>query len=494
MREPMKRRLLSSSIVILGLRLVVSTAWADVRLPALVGNCMVLQRDAKIRLWGWADPGETIRIDFQSETNRARADREGKWSASVGPYVAGGPYDMVVAGKNVLVLHDILIGDVWLASGQSNMGYPLKGGSDRINNAEEEIRKADYPRIRLFVVRNEAATRPRADVSSDGWHAVTPQSVSGFSAVAYFFGRELHNRYHVPIGLIQSTWGGTVAETWMSADALQRFPEFRDSIGALDSAMPPSQNSPTILFNAMISPLAPFRIRGTIWYQGESNAGNTGSPDNRPVQYRILFPTLIEDWRRLWGYDFPFLFVQLPGYGANQPEPADYPWAQLREAQAGALILPNTAMATTIDLGDEENLHPRNKQDFAQRLALAAEALVYGERVVASGPMYQAMQIEAGRIRIHYSGCGSGLLIKDKYGYVRGFAIAGADGLFRWAQARQDGEDVLVFSEAVPQPVAVRYDWSNTPDGNVFNKEGLPAAPFRTDGPPPQTPMEHKSE
>src|SRR2546427_8357758 len=235
MRDSMKRLLLSSSIVILGLRLVVSTAWADVRLPALVGNCMVLQRDAKIRLWGWADPGETIRIDFQSETIRARSDREGKWSASIGPYVAGGPYDMVVAGKNVLVLHDILIGDVWLASGQSNMGYPLKGGSDRINNAEEEIRKADFPRIRLFVVRNEAATRPRADVSSDGWHAVTPQSVSGFSAVAYFFGRELHNRYHVPIGLIQSTWGGTVAETWMSAAALQRFPEFRDSIGALDS-------------------------------------------------------------------------------------------------------------------------------------------------------------------------------------------------------------------------------------------------------------------
>jgi sialate O-acetylesterase len=228
----------------------------------------------------------------------------------------------------------------------------------------------------------------------------------------------------------------------------------------------------------MISPLVRCRIRGTIWYQGEANA-----LDNRATQYRTLFPTLIRDWRQHWGYDFPFLFVQLAAYGPNKPEPADYAWAELREAQSMALVLPNTGMATTIDIGDERDIHPKNKQDVAHRLALAATAIVYGEEISYHGPMYRSMRVEGNHIRIGYTGTGSGLLVKDKYGFVRGFEIAGEDGRFVWARATQDGQEMIVFSDQVPHPVAVRYAWSNTPDGNLFNKEGLPAVPFRTDSP-----------
>jgi sialate O-acetylesterase len=235
-------------------------------------------------------------------------------------------------------------------------------------------------------------------------------------------------------------------------------------------------NRPTVLFNGMIDPLIHFRIKGVIWYQGEANA-----MDDRSTQYRRLFPALIEDWRSHWGYAVPFLFVQLAGYGHNKAEPAEYPWADLREAQSMTLSLPATGMATAIDIGDENDIHPKDKQDVAHRLVLAAVKAVYGDNIVYSGPTYQSMQIEGNRIRIKFSNIGSGLLIKDKYGYGRGFEIAAGDGKFRWAQAQKEGNDIVVCNDAVPQPVAVRYDWSNTPDGNVYNKEGLPALPFRTD-------------
>ena len=233
-----------------------------------------------------------------------------------------------------------------------------------------------------------------------------------------------------------------------------------------------------MLYNGMINPLLPYRIRGVIWYQGESNA-----IDRRSVQYRTLFPALIEDWRRHWGYQMPFLFVQLAGFGPDGPEPAESVWAELREAQGMALSLPGTGMATAIDIGDENDVHPGNKQDVAHRLVLAAARVAYGEDIVHCGPTYRSMQVEAQRIRITYSCLGSGLLVKDKFGYARGFQIAGADGKFHWAQAQREGEDFVVFSDSVKQPMAVRYDWGNTPDGNVFNKEGLPAVPFRTDAP-----------
>jgi len=649
-------------------------AWSDVRLPDLVGSGMVLQRDAKIAIWGWADPREEVRIDFLGTHVKVRADQAGRWSTSLGPYPAGGPHSMTVTGKNTLTLQDILIGDVWLASGQSNMEWPIKGVRGRIDDAEAEIAGADFPRIRLFRVEQKTAPKPESRTASSGWHAVTPDRVADFSAVAYLFGRELHQRYRVPIGLIQAAWGGTVAEAWMSGSALQRFPDFEDSIRVLASVgdttrseygrhvqrkaewyrrhaledrgriagvdawadpdldvsgwptlslprgrmdcgkdfdgysgvvwfrrsirvpsdqlgkpmtlrlgnlvqedvsyfnghrigasqgfgtprtyvvpagyvvagentvvvrltginepsfsctamvgpadrmsaeigtakialdgtwsyMPgpdlgdfpkadpttlaanPAPNTPTALFNGMISPLLPMRIKGVIWYQGEANA-------ERAVQYRALFPALIEDWRRGWGYSFPFLFVQLAGFGVNKPEPADYPWAELREAQSMTLSLPGTGMATAIDIGDAQDIHPTNKQDVARRLALTAAKVAYGEYVVASGPTYRSMRIDGDRARVTFSDVGSGLSIKDDDGRVRGFEIAGPDGRFRWAQAQLDGRDILVSHPEVPMPKAVRYNWRNTPEGNVYNKEGLPALPFRTDAPVPPATIE----
>jgi sialate O-acetylesterase len=226
----------------------------------------------------------------------------------------------------------------------------------------------------------------------------------------------------------------------------------------------------------MINALTRFRIKGAIWYQGEANA-------ERPAEYRKLFPALIEDWRRQWGYELPFLFVQLAAFGRNKPDPAEYPRAELREAQSMTLALRNTGMATAIDIGEENDIHPKDKQDVAHRLVLAAANVAYGEKILYSGPTYESMRIEGDRIRIKFSNLGTGLLVKDKYGYIRGFEIANADGKFHWAQARQDGDDILVFNAAISQPTAVRYDWMNTPDGNVYNAEGLPAVPFRTDGP-----------
>jgi sialate O-acetylesterase len=645
-----------------------SASWSDVRLPSLIGDGMVLQRDARIRVWGWADPGEPVRINFHGVTVKTRADQGGLWTMSMGPFSPGGPYEMAVQGKNSLRLHNILLGDVWLAGGQSNMEFPVQGAWASVSDSSWEVASADFPQIRLFVVKHESAVRPRQDVSSDGWRAVTPQTVREFSAVAYLFGREIHHRYRVPVGLIQSVWGGSVAEAWMSEGALHGFPEFHEAAKALDDVSGPTQNaysdyvrrkaawyqqhgaedrgrvdgrdvwarpdadvsnwsavtlpldwltcgknlngfsgvvwfrhiisvpaqaagralvlhlgtvgqegityfngekigetqkkffehmdyvvpgeyvrqgentiavrvvgsdqidlrgsclmgpetemradvggtslslaglwsyqpgpdlkdfplvdasvqaafpsrfSPVGLFNAMLNPLFRFRIKGVIWYQGESNS-------DRPTQYRALFPALIREWRQEWGYEFPFLFVQLAGFGPELPESAECQWAELREAQSMALSLPMTGMATAVDVGDANDVHPRDKQDVAHRLVLAAAKVGYGESVVYSGPVYQSMQVEGNRIRIKFSQLGSGLVVKDKYGYARGFDIAAADGRFVRAQARRDGQDIMVANENIHQPVAVRYDWSNTPDGNVFNVEGLPATPFRTDGP-----------
>jgi len=473
-------------LIILLSGLLSRVTWGDVRLPALVGDNMVLQRDAKIHLWGWAAPGEVVRIAFRGAKATAKSDQQGRWEMFVGPFKAGGPYEMTVSGRNRLSIHNILLGDVWVASGQSNMEFPLKhddvhdfGG---VPNAAKEIAGANYPAIRLFKLHHKIAVEPQTDVEADTWFAATPDSVGSFSAVAFLFGREMYQRYQVPIGLIESNWGGTVAEAWMSAGALKQFPEFDQAIASLkqsdsgDATPLQTDPSPMTLFNGMVAPLTPYTIKGVIWYQGESNIA-------RPSQYRALFPALIKDWRSHWGYEFPFLFVQLAGFQPNGPDPADYRWAELREAQSMALSVPHTGMATAADVGDALDVHPKDKQDVAHRLALVAAKTVYGENIVDSGPTYQSMEIEGDAIRIKFSSLGSGLMIKDQYGYLRGFEIAAADGKFIWAQARQEGDSILVYAENVRRPVAVRYDWMNTPDGNVYNKEGLPALPFRTDGP-----------
>jgi sialate O-acetylesterase len=467
--------------------LMTSAATANVRLPRLVGDNMVLQRNAPVDLWGWADPGESIRIRFRGRTLSTRAGADGRWSARLAPLRAGGPDDLRIDGSNSVTLRNILVGDVWLASGQSNMQFPLaeEGGFGGANGADEEIHAADFPKIRLFMVERDLALDPKTDVDSAGWTAVTPATVRRFSAVAYFFGRELFRRQGVPVGLIESCWSGTPAETWMSKAALQHFPEFQVAGPAL---LPAAEirtsypQTPTLLWNAMIAPLTPYRVKGVIWYQGESNAF-------RAEQYRRLFPALINDWRGNWGYELPFLFVQLAGYGSDATEPAESAWAELREAQAAALALPHTGMAVAVDIGDAADIHPRNKLDVGHRLALAAARIAYGENVVASGPTWSSMHIDTGRIRLTFSNRGSGLRAKgvppatSERAKLNGFTIAAADGRFVRAQAYIDGADVIVYSERIPQPAAVRYDWANTPDGNLYNAEGLPAVPFRTDRP-----------
>jgi sialate O-acetylesterase len=291
----------------------------------------------------------------------------------------------------------------------------------------------------------------------------------------------------VPIGLIQASWSATPAESWISEAGLKTFPEFHATAHLLAGMQTKARalvpflqpNTPASIFNHMIHPLVRFRIKGVIWYQGESNASDSA----RAIQYRALFPALIADWRRAWGYEFPFLFVQLEGFGPNQPEPADYPWALLREAQDMALSLPRTGMATAVDIGEETDTHPRNKQDVALRLALAAAKVAYGEDVVHSGPRFRSMRVAGDCVRVTFSDLGSGLRIKDRYGYVRGFEIAAGDGKFHWARARASDDEIEVCNDSVRRPAAVRYDWTNTPDGNVYNSEGLPALPFRTDAP-----------
>jgi sialate O-acetylesterase len=369
---------------------IAAPARADVSLPRLVGDNMVLQRDAPLEIWGWADPGERVRVFFRGRVLSTHADLSGQWSARLPAEHAGGPDDMRIQAKNNLFLRNIMVGDVWLASGQSNMQFPMarEGSFGGVADADREIAAANFPQIRLFNVDRATALRPGADVGSGGWVAATPESVRSFSAVAYLFGCELLQRYQVPIGLIESAYADTPAETWVSERSLKKFPEFAASIARqsrsdvdadteADSSASPQ--SPTVVFNAMIAPLAPYRLKGVIWYQGESNVG-------RAEQYRSLFPALIEDWRRNWGYRLPFLYVQLPGFDADGPAPAESARAKLRDAQSAASPIAATGMASAIDLGKRDDNHPRNEQDIAHRLALAARNVAYGEPVVSSSP------------------------------------------------------------------------------------------------------------
>ncbi|TGE15922.1 sialate O-acetylesterase [Hymenobacter elongatus] len=452
------------------LLLLASLTQAAVRLPRLVGSNMVLQRNTALPIWGWAAPGERVVIIFQGHTYRTPAtDTTGRWRIMLPPLRAGGPYSMLVKGHNTIQLSNILVGDVWLASGQSNMEWPLQ---EEVLNFRQEIAAANYPRIRLLTVEKVTAASPQADFASDGWQECGPQTVGRFSAVAYFFGRSLHQHYHVPIGLISAVWSGTAAESWVSPATLRTLP------GQPQHPFPTSGQAefPSI-YNAMIAPLLPYALKGIIWYQGESNV-------SRAYQYRTLFPALIQDWRTRWGQgNLPFLFVQLAGYMRDQPEPAEYEWAELREAQLRTLAVPSTGMAVALDLGDPNDIHPRNKQPVGERLALAARRVAYHDSgVVASGPLLQAMRVQGNTVRLRFSQTGGGLVLKDPAGpYLRGFALAGADQKFVWAQGRLEGQELVLYSDQVPTPVAVRYAWGNSPFPNLYNAEGLPASPFRTD-------------
>lgn len=615
--------------------------------PLFTDNA-VLQRDTPVNVWGWTTPGETVSVRIAGRSGSAVAGPDGKWTVRLKPVKAGGPYEMTVTGPKTVTLRNVMYGDVWVGSGQSNMEMAVSG----VRNAAAEIAAADYPNIRLYDVPNTIALEPAETVSGE-WKVCSPQTVGPFSAALFFFGRDLYKALGVPIGLLHSSWGGTVAQAWTSKATLQRdFPEFRDDLknveanaammkegarkfaeeveawyeandpgskpgagwqeanfddsawktvtmpatydaigladwdgivwyraefnapagiagkeatlrlgpiddedttwvngtavgftskwdasrtyripagvlkpgrnviavrvwdmavvggfGAakgdmrldfdggsvsldipwryrattsLQDAKPRPQditgnpNAVTVLYNGMIRPLQPYTIKGVIWYQGEANAPAA-------YQYRKLLPAMIADWRATWGQgDFPFYIVQLANWQAVKPEPGDDDWAELREAQSmTAATVRNCGIAVTIDIGEANDIHPKNKQDVGGRLALVALHDAYGKPVAYSGPVYKAMKVDGGRIVLTFSHTDAGLVAKG--GPLKGFAIAGADRKFVWADAVIEGDKVVVSSPKVPNPVAVRYAWAINPECNLYNGAGLPASPFRTD-------------
>jgi sialate O-acetylesterase len=612
--------------------------FAAVKVARIFSDKMIMQRNVNAPVWGTANPGEVVSVSIDGLTSTTRANDDGRWTVYLPTFSAGGPYEMVVKGENEIRFEDILFGDVWIASGQSNMAWRLENA----NNGDQEVKDANYPEIRLFDVERRVGFSPKDDLDDGQWNVCTPEVARSFSAVAYFFGRELHQDLNVPIGLINCNWGGTVAEAWTSAEMLKTLPDFEsrvivmeegdnwendldaneeraeekrriiqesfngleegvtkinyntndwptviapdweedldgvvwmrklielpkeykgaelkldlgrienmvtvyfneEELGTTNSpyfteytvpaklaksgknvltlrvlhrwshpnftgpedrmklyapngaviddlsgpwkyktGLEPEfpeiksyQNYPSSLYNGMVHPLIPYGIKGVIWYQGESNAG-------RAYQYRSLFQSMIQDWRVRWGQGYlPFLFVQLANYMDIPEEPVDSDWAELREAQAMALQLPNTGMAVTMDIGERFDIHPRNKQEVGHRLALAAKKIAYGQEIVHSGPLYKGMEVNGNEIEIAFDYVGNGLTAKD--GDLKGFQIAGADRKFYWAEAQIVGGEVFVSSDKVQNPVAVRYNWGINMDGNLYNKNGLPASPFRTD-------------
>ena len=485
--------------------LLTLTARAEVTLPAVLGDHMVVQRRLPVHVWGKAAAGEAVSATVRDDTRSTTADSIGLWSLYLKPGEAGGPFELTIRGENTLTLRDILVGDVWVASGQSNMEFGMKN----VMNAGVELAAANRPRIRLFHVKNKVADHPLDDLAAWPWEAATPESVKDFSAVAYFFGRDLEDILDVPIGLIDSSWGGTPADAWtslraLSADAAlmpvfaewarmtddlavtkvrreqelekwRRASEEAKAKGTTEPGFPWRSNdsgewAPAALYNAMIAPLTPFPIRGAIWYQGESNASKERAP-----LYAHLFETMIEDWRRAWGVgDFPFLFVQL----ANFKTGPDSHWPDLREAQRETLALANTGMAVTIDIGNPTDIHPKNKQEVGRRLALAAGAIAYGEQLEYSGPMFWQATPEGSALRVSFTHAASGLVARG--GALKGFAVAGPDGKFVNGDAQIDGATVLVSASGVSSPMYVRYGWSDDPGCNLYNGDGLPASPFQS--------------
>lgn len=624
----------------------------QVRLPGIFGDNMVLQREKAVAVWGWADAGEKITVLFNRQSKMIKADKKGHWLLHLDPEPAGGPYLLIIKGKESVTFSNVMVGEVWICSGQSNMEMPVAGWG-KINNYQEEIAAADYPAIRHFKVPLTTSATPSEDISGGSWKICNRDNAGEFSATAYFFARTLYRQLHVPIGLINSSWSGTMVETWISRGAFEQSEEFRSMIAEMPSgdelaSMPVKKketltkavialqgslpafgedeqyknaafddsrwprmklpglweeaglglndldgvvwfrktievaqedagkpavlelskiddadetyvngikvgatnsysdlrhytipagtlkagrnvvavrikdtgggggvygepadlkltiagkaislagnwsfyitsivlgnivypnSAPTLLFNTMVNPLIPYTLRGAIWYQGETNAG-------RAYEYRKSFPLLITDWRKRWGLgDFPFYFVELSSFGSsNEDGQHGSDWAELREAQSMTLSLPNTGMAVTTDIGNAKDIHPKNKQDVGARLAAIALHQCYGQTAEYSGPVFQSMETDGHKLILAFTHVGSGLSVHDKYGYLKGFEIAGLDQQFHYARAMIVGDKVIVWQDEVNNPVAVRYGWADDAgEGNFFNKDGFPASPFRTD-------------
>ena len=481
-----------------------SAVRAEVKPNSLFSDGAVLQRGVPVPVWGTAKDGEQVVVTFQQQRVTTTA-KDGRWLVRLKPLQAGGPFTLTVAGEyNMLVISNVVVGEVWVCSGQSNMAFQLA----RAANVAEAIAAARDPQLRLFTVPRGATDTPNTDAPGS-WAESSPETAAKFSAVAWFFGRDLRLARHVPVGLINSSVGGTPAEAWTSRAGLAADPGLRpileryaESLKTYNPAAaaarheraveehkaavakakaagerPPlaprapvdprsGTSRPCCLYNGMIAPLEPYAIAGAIWYQGEANSA-------RATEYRRLFPAMIQSWRQAWEQgDFPFLFVQIAPHQNMTPE--------IREAQLLSWQkVPRTAMAVITDIGNETDIHPTQKEPVGGRLALAARAIAYGEKIPYSGQVYRSMKVKGSRAVLSFTHVGSGLMAKD--GDLKGFTVAGADGNFVGATAIIEGDKVVVSSPAVAKPVAVRYGWAKTPDVNLFNKEGLPATPFRTD-------------
>jgi sialate O-acetylesterase len=441
----------------------------------MFGDNMVLQRGKNNTIWGWAKPGEEIRVTIADQTVKTVTKEDGRWSVSFQPPAPGGPYAIVIDGPQHVEFRDVLVGDVWLCGGQSNMEMGL--GAAR--NGSEEVNAADHPNIRLFVVRRQAARTPAA-VARGAWKICSPKAVGegwgGFSAVAYFFGRRLQQDLDVPIGLVEDCLGGTPAEAWTSAETLR-------SLGISDTGSGPS--TPAVLYNGMVAPVAPIAISGVIWYQGESNADRAAQYPNHLAamisQYRKLLAAMITDWRRAFGQgDVPFYIVSLAAHQQHHDTLGDDSWAELRGAQdfvAGTVS--NSGLAVAIDVGDANDVHPKDKKEVGERLALVALAKYYGKNIPYCGPRLAGVERLPGAMKLSFTHADGGLVVKgDK---LEEFSICGEDGKRHWAGARIEGDSVLVSSSEVPTPVAARYAWQANPKATLFNGAGLPAIPFRTE-------------
>ncbi|MFO7956193.1 MAG: sialate O-acetylesterase [Candidatus Brocadiia bacterium] len=509
-------RCVAAFVILLGL--LAGSVGAEVELPSIIGDAMVLQRGTEAALWGWDEPGTTVTVTFRGSEVTTRAGDDGKWMTRVSTGEAGGPFELRISGTDERTLSNVMVGEVWVAGGQSNMWWFVRNCVD----AEQEIAAADYPEIRFWDANTgprEAgwiADSPQRTVETE-WQVTSPQTVGNFAGVAYFFARDLHEELDVPVGIVHLAVPGSPIEPFLSEEFAHahlpqqmqnleyRRRDYPEALKRHEQALaewekareaaeregrepprkpraprnPEEARGPGTFFNGMVWPAHPFTTRGFLWYQGESNAG-------RSLQYSVLFPSLIEEWRELWGDpDAPFLFVELAEFLEEQTRPVeDATWPALRDAQHAALDLDNCYMVSSIDVFREgenvRNIHPPNKQLVARRLFLTALANVYGrEGVVWSGPLYRSAEFKGGEVVIHFDHVGGGLTAHGDE--LRGFALAGPDRVFHWAEAEIRGDAVVLTSDEVDAPVAARYGWANNPIGNLYNEEGLPAFPFRTD-------------
>jgi len=498
---------------------------ADVRLPNIFGDHMVLQQQQPIRFFGWAEPGETVTVKLLDDEASAEADESGRWRIELPARQANGvSFDVEVRGSNLITIRDVLVGEVWICSGQSNMEWPVKDSA----NARLEMEAADHPQIRLFdVPQHVNSPTPQEDVAGV-WAVCSPQTVANFSAVGYYFGRELTRQADVPVGLIGTNWGGTRIEPWTPAaafDQVEQLADYAEHLSKVDATTaagqkyygeylerleawidsarqqleageapgnPPIRNdyapisNATLIYNAMVHGLTPISARGVIWYQGESNAADG-------LKYEAMKEALVTGWRNAFeNPQLSFYWVQLAGFREPSNDPAGGGWGPIREAQRRALRLPHTGMAVALDIGNANDIHPRNKQDVGKRLARWALHDHFDEALVPSGPLYKSVEFADGKAVVSFDYVDGGLMVGSKQGLepteevadgtLQRFAIAGADAVWHWADARIDGDEVIVWSDDVPEPAAVRYAYESNPQGaNLYNREGLPAAPFKTD-------------